>query len=53
MHGELATLGIKERQYILAAIEHAARRVRTTAHPSANWGIKTVLTGVRMPCMNS
>ncbi|MET9247314.1 integrase core domain-containing protein [Nonomuraea sp. NPDC003709] len=86
-----------QRQYILAVIEHATRRVRvlgTTAHPSANWviqamknlvmdlgdagcrarlllrgrdgkfpalmdevlaeaGIKTVLTGVRMPRMNS
>jgi putative transposase len=86
-----------QRQYILAVIEHATRRVRvlgTTAHPSANWvtqairnlamdledagcrarfllrdrdrkfpalmdeilaeaGIKTVLTGARMPRMNS
>ncbi|MBB2748840.1 UNVERIFIED_ORG: transposase [Microbispora rosea subsp. rosea] len=86
-----------QRQYILAVIEHATRRVRvlgTTAHPSANWviqairnlvmdlddagcracflirdrdgkfpalmdevfaeaGIKTVLTGIRMPRMNS
>jgi transposase len=86
-----------QRQYVLAVIEHATRRVRvlgTTAHPSANWvtqtiknlvmdlddagcrarhlirdrdgkfpalmdeilaeaGIKTVLTGIRMPRMNS
>ncbi|MGP3964117.1 integrase core domain-containing protein [Nonomuraea sp. 3N208] len=86
-----------QRQYILAVIEHATRRVHvlgTTAHPSANWviqaiknlvmdlddagcrarfllrdrdgkfpalmdevlaeaGIKTVLTGIRMPRMNS
>ncbi|WP_425570631.1 integrase core domain-containing protein [Nonomuraea rosea] len=86
-----------QRQYILAVIEHATRRVRvlgTTAHPSASWvtqamenlvmdlddagcrarfllrdrdgkfpalmdailaeaGIKTVLTGIRMPRMNS
>ncbi|MGW0810887.1 integrase core domain-containing protein [Nonomuraea sp. NPDC002799] len=86
-----------QRQYILAVIEHATRRVRvlgTTAHPSGNWviqamknlvmdlddagsrarfllrdrdgkfpalmdeilaeaGIKTVLTGIRMPRMNS
>jgi transposase InsO family protein len=86
-----------QRQYVLAVIEHAARRVRvlgTTAHPSANWvtqaiknlvmdlddagcrarflirdrdrkfptlmdevfakaGITTVLTGIRMPRMNS
>ncbi|MFI9836267.1 hypothetical protein ACIHFD_04490 [Nonomuraea sp. NPDC051941] len=86
-----------QRHYVLAAIEHATRRVRvlgTTAHPSANWviqaiknlvmdlddagcrarfllrdrdgkfpalmdevltedGIKTVLTGIRMPRMNS
>jgi transposase InsO family protein len=86
-----------QRQYILAVIEHATRRIRvlgTTAHPSATWvtqairnlamdlddadcrarfllrdrdgrfpalmdevlaeaGIKTVLTGVRMPRMNS
>ncbi|MFI7114799.1 integrase core domain-containing protein [Nonomuraea sp. NPDC050227] len=86
-----------ERQYVLAAIEHATRRVRvlgTTAHPSASWviqafrnlvmdlddagcrarflirdrdgkfpalidevlaeaGITTVLTGIRMPRMNS
>ncbi|MFF3879316.1 integrase core domain-containing protein, partial [Streptomyces sp. NPDC001978] len=86
-----------QRQYILAAIEHATRRVRilgTTDHPSAPWitqaiknlimdvedagatirylvrdrdakypafideilrtaGIETVLTGVRMPRMNS
>ena len=85
------------RQYILAVIEHATRRVRvlgTTAHPTATWvnqaiknlvmdlqdagcrarylirdrdgkfpalmdqiladaGINTVLTGVRMPRMNS
>ncbi|MGW4958025.1 integrase core domain-containing protein [Nonomuraea sp. NPDC004186] len=86
-----------QRQYILAVIEHATRRVRvlgTTAHPSPSWviqairnlvmdlddagcrarfllrdrdgkfpalmdevlaeaGIKTVLTGIRMPRMNS
>jgi putative transposase len=84
-----------QRQYILAVIEHATRRVRvlgTTAHPTATWviqafknlvmdledtgcrarylirdrkfptlieeiltdiGIQTVLTGVRMPRMNS
>ncbi|MEV1171387.1 integrase core domain-containing protein [Nonomuraea sp. NPDC049784] len=86
-----------QRQYILAIIEHATRRIRvlgTTAHPTANWvtqairnlamdlddagcrarfmlrdrdgkfpalmdeilaeaGIKTVLTGIRMPRMNS
>ncbi|WP_326636360.1 transposase [Nonomuraea fuscirosea] len=86
-----------QRQYILAVIEHATRRIRvlgTTAHPSANWvtqtiknlvmdlndagcrarylirdrdgrypalmdeilaeaGIKTVITGIRMPRMNS
>ncbi|GAA3553336.1 integrase core domain-containing protein [Nonomuraea rosea] len=86
-----------QRQYILAVIEHAARRVRVlgaTAHPTANWvtqairnlvmdlddagcrarfllrdrdgkfpalmdeilaeaGIKTVLTGIRIPRMNS
>ncbi|GAA3220888.1 hypothetical protein [Nonomuraea helvata] len=86
-----------QRQYVLAVIEHATRRVRvlgTTAHPSANWvtqvirnlvmdledagcrarfllrdrdgkfpilmdevlaeaGITTVLTGIRMPRMNS
>ncbi|MFF4625277.1 integrase core domain-containing protein [Nonomuraea jabiensis] len=86
-----------QRQYILAIIEHATRRVRvlgTTAHPTASWvtqairnlvidlndagcrarylirdrdgkfpalmdailaeaGIKTVLTGIRMPRMNS
>ncbi|MET7339550.1 integrase core domain-containing protein [Nonomuraea sp. NPDC005650] len=86
-----------QRQYILALIEHATRRVRvlgTTAHPTANWvtqaiknlvmdlddagcraryllrdrdgkfpalmneilaeaGIKTVLTGIQMPRMNS
>ncbi|MEV1004052.1 integrase core domain-containing protein [Nonomuraea sp. NPDC050202] len=86
-----------QRQYVLAVIEHASRRVRvlgTTAHPSANWvtqairnlamdlddagcrarfllrdrdgkfpalmdeilaeaGITTVLTGIRMPRMNS
>ncbi|MFI7469990.1 integrase core domain-containing protein [Nonomuraea sp. NPDC049646] len=86
-----------QRQYILAVIEHATRRVRvlgTTAHPSASWvietirnlvmdlhdagcrarfllrdrdgkfpalmnevlaeaGITTVLTGIRMPRMNS
>jgi transposase InsO family protein len=86
-----------QRQYILAVIEHATRRVRvlgTTAHPSAGWviqtirnlvmdlhdagcrahfllrdrdgkfpalmdevlaeaGITTVLTGIRMPRMNS
>ncbi|MGW3346308.1 integrase core domain-containing protein [Nonomuraea rubra] len=84
-----------QRQYVLAAIEHATRRVRvlgTTAHPSTNWvtqaiknlvmdlddagcrarfllrdrdgkfpaimdevlaGIKTVLTGIPMPRMNS
>jgi putative transposase len=86
-----------QRQYILAVIEQAGRRIRvlgTTAHPSANWvtqamknlvmdlddascraryllrdrdgkfparmdeilaeaGIKTVLTGIRMPRMNS
>jgi transposase InsO family protein len=86
-----------QRQYVLAVIEQATRRVRvlgTTAHPSANWviqaienpvmdlddagcrprfllrdrdgkfpalmdevlaeaGIKTVLTGIRMPRMNS
>jgi hypothetical protein len=86
-----------QRQYILAVIEHAARRVRvlgTTAHPSATWvtqaiknlvmdlddagcrarlllrdrdgkfpaimdeilaeaDTKTVLTGIRMPRMNS
>ena len=86
-----------QRQYILAVIEHATRRVRvlgTTAHPSASWviqairnlvmdlddagcrarflirdregkfptlmdeilakaDIKTVLTGIRMPRMNS
>jgi transposase InsO family protein len=86
-----------QRQYILAVIEHATRRVHvlgTTAHPSPNWvtqaiknlvmdlddagcrarfllrdrdgkfpalmdevlaeaGIKTVLTGIRMPRMNS
>ncbi|MFI7706554.1 helix-turn-helix domain-containing protein [Nonomuraea sp. NPDC049480] len=86
-----------QRQYILAVIEHASRRVRvlgTTAHPTADWviqtiknlvmdledagcrarylirdrdgkfpalmdeiltdaGIQTVLTGIRMPRMNS
>ncbi|MGW0203690.1 integrase core domain-containing protein, partial [Nonomuraea sp. NPDC003201] len=86
-----------QRQYILAVIEHATRRVRvlgTTAHPSMSWvtqairnlvmdlndagcraryliqdkdgkfpalmdeiladaDIKTVLTGIRMPLMNS
>jgi putative transposase len=78
-----------QRQYILAVIEHATRRIRvlgTTAHPSASWvtqmiknlvmgraftprsgwefpalmdeilaeaGVKTVLTGIRMPRMNS
>ena len=86
-----------QRQYVLAVIEHATRRVRvlgTTAHPSVNWviqairnmvmdlddagcrarfllrdrdgkfpalmdevlaeaGITTVLTGIRMPRMNS
>ncbi|MDX3104770.1 hypothetical protein [Nonomuraea angiospora] len=86
-----------QRQYVLAVIEHATRRVRVlgiTAHPSANWvtqvirnlvmdledagcrarfllrdrdgkfpilmdevlaeaGITTVLTGIRMPRMNS
>ncbi|MEU1390907.1 MULTISPECIES: integrase core domain-containing protein [unclassified Nonomuraea] len=86
-----------QRQYVLAVIEHATRRIRvlgTTAHPSAIWviqaiknlvmdlndagcqarfllrdrdgkfpalmdevlaeaGIKTVLTGIRMPRMNS
>ncbi|GLW99419.1 hypothetical protein [Microtetraspora sp. NBRC 16547] len=86
-----------QRQYILAVIEHASRRVRvlgTTAHPSATWvvqafknlvmdledagcqaryllrdrdgefpalleeilaeaGIQTVLTGIRIPRMNS
>ncbi|WP_223190359.1 integrase core domain-containing protein [Nonomuraea terrae] len=86
-----------QRQYILAVIEHATRRIRvlgTTAHPTANWvtqaiknlvmdlddagcrarfllrdrdgkfpalmnevlaeaGIKTVLTDIRMPRMNS
>ncbi|GAA2412698.1 hypothetical protein GCM10010404_83300 [Nonomuraea africana] len=86
-----------QRQYILAVIEHASRRVRvlgTTAHPTASWvmqamknlvmdleeagcrarylirdrdgkfpalmdeiladsGIRTVLTGVRVPRMNS
>ena len=86
-----------QRQYILAVIEHATRRIRvlgTTAHPTADWvtqairnlvmdlddagcrarylirdrdgkfpalideilaeaGIKTVLTGIRMPRMNS
>lgn len=86
-----------QRQYVLAVIEHATRRVRvlgTTAHPSASWviqamknlvmdlevtgcrarylirdrdgkfpalineilaevGIQTVLTGIRMPRMNS
>jgi putative transposase len=34
-----------QRQYILAVIEHATRRVRvlgTTAHPSANWVIQAV-----------
>ncbi|MCT9929954.1 integrase core domain-containing protein [Planotetraspora sp. A-T 1434] len=85
------------RQYILAVIEHASRRVRvlgTTAHPTASWvvqavrnlvmdvedagcrarylirdrdgkfpalmdeilaesGIRTVLTGIRMPQMNA
>ena len=93
---ETVTLG-GQRQYILAVIEHATRRVRvlgTTAHPNAAWviqaiknlvmdlqdagcrarylirdrdgkfaalieeiladaGIQTVLTGVRMPRMNS
>jgi transposase InsO family protein len=88
---------IGQRQYILAVIEHATRRVRvlgTTAHPTAAWvtqevrnlvmdldeagthvrylirdrdakfpalfdpilndsGIETVLTGIRMPRMNS
>ncbi|MET9341905.1 integrase core domain-containing protein [Nonomuraea sp. NPDC003804] len=86
-----------QRQYILAVIEHAGRRIRvlgTTAHPTAGWviqairnlvmdledancrarllirdrdgkfpalmdeiladaGLQTVLTGVRMPRMNS
>ncbi|MFC7588274.1 hypothetical protein ACFQYP_34665 [Nonomuraea antimicrobica] len=86
-----------QRQYILAVIEHASRRVRvlgTTAHPTADWviqairnlvmdledancrarflirdrdgkfpalmdeiladvGMQTVLTGIRMPRMNS
>ncbi|MFC7585409.1 integrase core domain-containing protein [Nonomuraea antimicrobica] len=86
-----------QRQYILAVIEHASRRIRvlgTTAHPTADWviqtirnlvmdleeancwprflirdrdgkfpalmdgiladaGIQTVLTGIRMPRMNS
>ncbi|MBE1586974.1 integrase core domain-containing protein [Nonomuraea angiospora] len=86
-----------QRQYILAVIEHATRRIQvlgTTAHPSADWvtqaiknlvmdlddagyrarhlirdrdgkfpalmneilaeaGIKTVITGIRMPRMNS
>ncbi len=86
-----------QRQYILAVIEHATRRIRvlgTTAHPTAGWvsqamrnlvmdledvscqarflirdrdgkfpalvneilaeaGIQTVLTGIRMPRMNS
>ncbi|MEV4018855.1 integrase core domain-containing protein [Nonomuraea angiospora] len=86
-----------QRQYILAVIEHATRRIRvlgTTSHPSANWvtqairslvmdlddagcrarhlirdrdgkfpalmdeilaeaGIKTVITGIRIPRMNS
>jgi hypothetical protein len=86
-----------QRQYVLAAIEHASRRIRilgTTAHPTAAWvtqtiknlvmdledaganvkflirdrdakfpalideiladaGIQTVLTGVRVPRMNS
>ncbi|MGV9386666.1 integrase core domain-containing protein [Nonomuraea sp. NPDC003707] len=93
---ETATLN-GQRQYILAVIEHATRRVRvlgTTAHPSASWviqairnlvmdledagcrarflirdrdgkfpalmeeiladaGIQTVLTGIRLPRMNS
>ncbi|MEV1174185.1 hypothetical protein [Nonomuraea sp. NPDC049784] len=34
-----------QRQYILAVIEHATRRVRalgTTAHPSANWVIQAI-----------
>jgi putative transposase len=86
-----------QRQYVLAAIEHATRRIRilgTTAHPTATWvtqtiknlvmdlydagatvkflirdrdakfpalideiltdaGIQTVLTGIRVPRMNS
>jgi transposase len=86
-----------QRQYVLAVIEHAGRRIRvlgTTAHPTAGWviqairnlvmdledancrarflirdrdgkfpalmddiltdaGIQTVLTGIRMPRMNS
>ncbi|MFI7134802.1 integrase core domain-containing protein [Nonomuraea sp. NPDC050153] len=86
-----------QRQYILAVIEHASRRVRvlgTTAHPTASWivqamknlvmdleevgcrvrflirdrdgkfpalmdeilaeaGIRTVLTGIRMPLVNA
>ncbi|MER6951923.1 hypothetical protein ABT294_48725 [Nonomuraea sp. NPDC000554] len=34
-----------QRQYILAVIEHATRRVRvlgTTAHPSGNWVIQAM-----------
>ncbi|GAA2842633.1 hypothetical protein [Nonomuraea rubra] len=41
---ETATLG-GQRQYVLAVIEHATRRVRvlgTTAHPSAAWVIQVI-----------
>ncbi|MGW0203475.1 hypothetical protein [Nonomuraea sp. NPDC003201] len=51
---ETVTLGGR-RQYILAVIEHATRRIRvlgTTAHPAVNC-IQTVLTGIRMPRMNA
>jgi transposase len=41
---EAATLN-GQRQYILAVIEHASRRIRvlgTTAHPTADWVIQTI-----------
>ncbi|MEO3876502.1 hypothetical protein ABGB18_47720 [Nonomuraea sp. B12E4] len=39
------------RQYILAVIEHATRRVRVLG--TTDVGIQTVLTGIRMPRMNA